>query len=109
MVEKSNRQFKCEVRMRICAILDCSKDRALNKKEEKEMTYLVNLLDPLKGTKSKKLPFRFDFNNFTVKEYLSLRGNGYKVEEIRRMCGVSKYKYYQWRKEHDLLVKNKKA
>lgn len=81
MAEKSDRQFKREVRMRICAIKDCSEGRPLSQ-EEKKMTCLANLLDSTKRNGSKELPFCFDFNNFTVKEYLSLRENGYEVKEI---------------------------
>lgn len=109
MAEKSDRQFKREVRMRICAILDCSKDRELTQEEQKEMSSLVRLLDSSRRKEEvRDLPFQFDFNHFAAREYLVLRGKGYTVKEIQQMCGVSIMKFYDWRKEKGLLARTRK-
>ncbi|HFD1779094.1 TPA: hypothetical protein ACF1UY_001761 [Enterococcus hirae] len=112
-MDKKNRQFKHEVRMRICAILDYSREYGgLSIDQERELQRLRGLLESNRLSKPKNifetLPFHFDFKTFTVENYRELREAGYKVEEIRKMCGVGRTTFFTWRAECDLLERSKK-
>jgi hypothetical protein len=112
MKNKKEREFKHEICLRIGKILDSLREHdGLSSEEEEELHYLRNLLETkcVPEKRSMYLPFTFDFDRFTAKQYQELRESGYTVEEIQEMCHVSKRKFYLWCVENDLLEKKKES
>lgn len=98
-----DREYKKELRLQLFYYLDVVGLDHLDKKQQEEFEKIIVELGIRKGEEDSSFFVSFDFAQITVKKYQYLLYLGYKIKDIQEMCGISKDKFYYWRKKNGLL------
>lgn len=116
LMKNVNKKYKKYLRQKLFYFLDVvglDNLNSLQKKEFEKITSELGIRKTIKGvTNFKKkqettLPFSFNFEKFTSDDYYRLLRQGYKINEIEQMCGVSNATFYYWRKKRGLMMYDK--
>ncbi|EMF0380239.1 hypothetical protein G9L34_002043 [Enterococcus hirae] len=108
ILNKEYREYKKRLRLKLFYYLDVVGLDHLDKKQQEEFEKIIVELGIRKGGEDSSFFVPFDFAQITVEDYQYLSDLGYKVKEIQEMCGISKEKFYYWRKKNGLLKYERK-
>ncbi|MBO1103635.1 hypothetical protein [Enterococcus hirae] len=108
ILNKEYREYKKRLRLKLFYYLDVVGLDHLDTKQQEEFEKIIVELGIRKGGEDSSFFVPFDLAQFTVEDYQYLFDLGYKIKEIQEMCGVSKEKFYYWRKKKGLLKYERK-